>query len=66
MEELSSKNIEDALCEESILNEIFYDLENKEFQLSKLNDSLCDETGKKFLIDIYNALGLKNFSEIVS
>lgn len=65
LEELSSKSAEDTFCDDTFFRQLFFDLENKD-RLSKLNNTVCNEEGKKFLSDVYNAMELQNFSRIVS
>ncbi|XP_043481651.1 ATP-binding cassette sub-family A member 13 isoform X2 [Leptopilina heterotoma] len=64
LEELSSKTAEDIFCDDTFFRELFFDLENKD-RLSKLNNTVCNEEGKKFLSDVYNAMELQTFSRIV-
>ena len=63
---MKSKKIEEVLCEEDTFNEVFRDVKEKTDQMSNLNDSLCSESGKKLLSDLYNVFEMGNFSQIVS
>ncbi|XP_066598930.1 uncharacterized protein ldd isoform X2 [Prorops nasuta] len=66
VEAVKNGPIEDYICENPTLIEIFGIIQTLEGESDKVKDLLCNEDGKKFIADIYESFNFKGFGEIIT
>ncbi|KAF7403454.1 hypothetical protein HZH68_006248 [Vespula germanica] len=59
------KKLEEFICENKILNEIFDNYRNLENQSKNIEDIICSDSGKKFISDIHANFHFEDYGKIV-